>query len=58
MTQDAFALLCAANPLPENPLPLPMAPLLEGQLGGDAFIVRLDDVADAQDGSGQDDRRA
>src|SRR4051794_26446317 len=29
MTQDAFELLQAANPLPEDPPPLPIAPLLE-----------------------------
>ena len=29
MNQDAFELLRAANPLPEDPPPLPIAPLLE-----------------------------
>ena len=29
MTQDAFELLQEANPLPEDPPPLPIAPLLE-----------------------------
>src|SRR4051794_20699821 len=29
MNQDAFELLQAANPLPEDPPPLPIAPLLE-----------------------------
>jgi hypothetical protein len=28
MTQDAFEQLQAANPLPEDPAPLPMTPLL------------------------------
>ena len=34
MKQDAFELLQAANPLPEDPPPLPIAPLLDrvGQL--------------------------
>ena len=29
MTQDAFELLQEANPMPEDPPPLPIAPLLE-----------------------------
>jgi hypothetical protein len=58
MNRDAFELLRAANPLPQDPPALPLLTLLRRKGGHDGFVHRIDGADESGNRPGRDDSGA